>query len=242
MKKSMLIKIVLLLIFVVALSACSSEESNVAYGELDSASDEFEYTIISFDTFILEDLEEMADGATHIIRGEVLDQRVEWLNLTIPREVTEQQLAEEGLTEDEIAAELEGVIFEREPEIVTLSRIRVLEIFQGNHYVDDVIEIMQLGGEYGNERWIVDGEVELEVNSELVLFLVSWDMAGLPYSLLSHVQGVYYIPSELEDEYLIEAEDEHLSIELEGINEIDPVTITIEDLIEIAEENDLLDE
>ena len=66
-------------------------------------------------------------------------------------------------------------------------------------------------------------------------------MINQPYSLISHKQGAYHIP-ELEDyeENLIDFID--VEIELEGVSEMDPISITIEDLIEIAEINGLLDD
>jgi len=80
----------------------------------------------------------------------------------------------------------------------------------------------------------------MESGSKLVLFLVSWEMAGLPYSLISHMQGVYYVPDSLENEDNLAELD--WEIELENASELDPVTITIEDLIEIADDNGLLND
>jgi len=247
MKKNALIKIVMLLIFVVILSACSTNQSNLAYHNDDnSICNGIQETFISFDVVIYEDIEEMTDMATHIIRGEVLDQRTEWLDLNLSREEREQYLAELGLDDEEMEAKIydvrsDGTADELELELVTISRVRVLEVFQGDHNIGDVIEIMQIGGEYGYDRWTVEGAVEMETESELVLFLVSWEFAELPYALISHMQGVYYVPDELGDEESLAELDER-EIELESVSASDPVTITIEDLIEIAEDNDLLNE
>ena len=235
-----LIKILIPLVIVVALSACN-DETELNYDYSDRNIENYVYTFISFDVLIYEDIEDMSNKATHIIRGYILDRRFEWLDPSVPREITEQLLREQGLTEEEIDFELEGITFERDLELVTTYRIRVLEIFQGDHNINDVIEVSVLGGEYGSERWVVDDSLEIELNSELVLFLVSWGMINQPYSLISHVQGVYHIP-ELEDfeENLIDIID--VEIELEGVSEMDPISITIEDLIEIAEINGLLDD
>jgi len=214
--------------------------ASVHLGESESFEGEFEYTFISFDVLVLESVEELADEATHIVRGAVLEQRTEWLNFVFPREVLEQELKDQGLTAEEIAYELRGMVFEMEPELITISRVRVLEVFQGDHNVGDIIEIMQSGGEYGNERWVVEDALEIEVGVELVLFLFSWEFAGFPYSLISHMQGAYHVPEEIEVEgVLVDIGD--WEIELEGLSEFDPITLTIEDLIEISEENGLLD-
>jgi len=205
----------MLSIVVIGLSACSSDELNVASGS-ESADDEYEYTYtmtISLDVYIFEDIEDLADDATHIIRGEILDQRVEWLDMTLSREATEQILIEEGYLDGaEIEYRLQWYDFEPQMELVTISRIRVLETFQGDHDIDDVIEVFTVGGIYENQQWVLEDAVELEVGSELVLFLASWEFAGLPYALTSHIQSVYYIPNEIEAEYITEAVGEYLDL------------------------------
>jgi len=248
MKNKILVKIALLLIFSIFLVACDQNdligndhgENGYHQESLSDNPDEFVYTFISYDVHIRESTEELLDLATHLIRGRVLDQRSVWYNPTLTPEATTQLLSELGLTEDEIKTELENLTFEQEDELITISRIEVLEVFQGDHQVGDIIEVMQGGGEYGNERWIVEDRLDMELGSELILFLVSWEFAGFPYSLTSHIQGAYLVPPAIEhEEYLVEIEN--LDIELNPLSDADPITITIEDLIEIAEENDLLD-
>jgi len=215
------------------------------HAELYSNNGEVIETIISFDVVIFEEIEELADNATHIIRGEVLDKVVKWMDLNLSREEHEYRMVEQGLSEEEIEANIysvreDGTADELEIELVTITRVLVLEVFQGNHEVGDIIEIMQSGGEYGNERWIVEGSVDLEIGSELVLFLVSWEFAGLPYSLTSIIQSVYYIPHEIEHDNNI-IEFNNCEVVLESANEANPIEVSVGDLIEIAEENDLLD-
>lgn len=195
---------------------------------------EAEERIIAIDKNLWQNVEELTNRATDIIRGEVLEQRVEWKNLTLPREVVERLLAEEQLTEGEI----ETLTLAIEEELVTVSSIRILEVFQGNYNVGDVIEIMQLGGTDVDEDWTVEDALTLEVSSEFVLFLVSWKMIDQPYSMINHVQGAYRIPIELEvGDYLANLDD--WEVELKNVNELDPIIITVEDLIKIALENDL---
>ena len=209
--------------------------SKITYdSNLDSTYFEAKERIIAIDKNLWQNVEELTNRATDIIRGEVLEQRVEWQNLTLPREVVERLLAEEQLTEGEI----ETLTLAIEEELVTVSRIRILEVFQGNYNVGDVIEIMQLGGTDVAEDWIIEDALTLEVSSEFVLFLVSWEMIDQPYSMINHVQGAYQIPIELEEgDYLANLDDWY--VELKNVNELDPVIMTVEDLIKIALENDL---
>ena len=143
-----------------------------------------EERIVFVDAFLHEHIGVVGDiiyTATDVIQGEILEQRVEWLDLTFPREVIGQLLVEEGLIGAEDVALARGL------ELVTVSRIQISEIFYGNHQVGDIIEIMQLGGEYGSQLWIVNGAPALRVNSESILFLVSGDLIEQPYSMLVQV-------------------------------------------------------
>jgi len=211
--------------------------ANAPESELTSESDNLEEineVVISIDGALHESVEDLAEEASHIIRGEVLEQRAEWLNLAIPREVIERMLVDDYLTEDE----MEAATLAREPELVTISRIQVLEVFQGDHQVGDIIEVMQLGGEYGNDRWIVENAIELEVGLESILFLNEWEIIDQPFSLINYAQGAY---ASLfgRNERLKDFVDGTFS--LETISETDPILVRVGDLIRIAAENGLLD-
>ena len=149
MKKKILIRIFILLFAVIVLSACSNNGSVTNYHNNEIAIyNEIQEMFISFDVMIHEEVGEMTDMATHILRGEILDQRIKWMDLNLSREETEQYLAERGLNEEEIEAEIysvrsDGTTDELESELLTVSRVLVLEIFQGNHNVGDIIEIMR---------------------------------------------------------------------------------------------------
>ena len=62
MRKKILVKVTTLTLAAIILSACSAEEM----------------VEVSFDAFVFESVEEMTGWATHTIRGEVLDKRLEW--------------------------------------------------------------------------------------------------------------------------------------------------------------------
>ena len=251
MRKKMFI-ISILSVVIVLLTACSAggvdpiekqyevEPIENQY-EVEPTEAEVEKIEIHRDYFILGDVEEMADLATDIISGKVIDRRVEWVNLNPPRENVEEYMLNQGMSQEEIDFELYGIGFEPDFELMTVYRIQVLEVFQGNLVAGEIIEVMRRGGEYENQYWFVADATELVVDTELVLFLFSRRLTNNPFVLVSHIQGVYYVPSSLgEYEYLMEYDN--IELELEKASELDPVTVTIEDLINIAEENGLLEE
>jgi len=181
----------------------------------------------------------MADLATDIISGKVLDKRFEWVNVRTPRELVVEDMLNQGMSQEEIDYELYGFSFEPDYELMTIYRIQVLEVFQGILNVEEIIEVARQGGEYGNHYWFRADAIELVVDTEFVLFLFSWRLTNHPFVLVSHIQGAYYIPSSVEEyEYLVEYEN--LELELENASELDPVVLTIGDLVEITEEDRLL--
>jgi len=264
-KKIFLISVLIIVVFLVACSAGSEDVENrneieLAENEdvknqnkielvenedienqnkIESIESELEKIEIHGDFFILEDVAEMADLATDIISGKVLDRRVEWINLRWPRELVVEDMLNHGMSQEEIDYELYGVGFEPVYDLMTIYRIQVLEVFQGILSVGEIVEVMRRGGEYENQYWFMADAIELIVDTELILFLFSRRLTGNPFVLVSHIQGVYYIPSSLEEyEYLVEYEN--LELELENASELDPVVLTIGDLVEIADEDRLL--
>ena len=178
---------------------------------------------------VYRDVEELANEATHIIRGQVLGRRVEWVNTILPEEVIGWEMARlqaSGWTWDEIAEYLDEVIFHAPAQLYTIYWIRVLEAFYGHHSAGSVIEVRQLGGSLGHVRLRVEGATTLRSGSELVLFLRSWESTGLPYTLVNLSQGAYYFP-----------DDWALDTRLSSVNTANSLVITLEDLVRIAEAN-----
>ena len=248
MKKKMIIKLVIL-IGIITLAACSNDEpeSTESQSQEMDVVDAQSVVQISPTYFLLEDITEMAYLATHVTRGEILDVRTEWVDTSIPREVIVQDMLDEGMTQDEIDYELYGFDFESDFQLMTIYLIQVIETFQGDHIGGDIIEVMSLGGEYGDEIWYVENTIELMIGAEYILFLYTSGLVDQPYVLVSHVQGAYYVPDEvmLEDTDILDADTDDngldLELELAGASEQDPVTLTIEDLIEIADDNNLIE-
>jgi len=167
-----------------------------------------------------DNISQLSEFATHIVRGEILASRVERMNF-FHSEDPDEEIVEMY-------------------EVVTVYQLQILEEFQISHSVEYVIEVISSGGEYDNERWILEDGLNLEVGQQYILFLFSNEDIGFPFAFADPIQGAYHIP-----DFLVRYENlfdyENLHLELESVSERDRIPFTIEDLIEIARYNGLLD-
>ena len=175
-------------------------------------------TVVTGGAHVLYDnINDMSTRATDIIRGEILSERVEWINTVLPPQNEQEDI---------------GVLPEPYYLIHTVYSIEVLEVFQGNMIVGDVIEVKQIGGQIERVNLIDDSMLAFESGDDLVLFLVSFDFVeNMPSTLLSASQGVYHFSSER-----TEGADDPDS-ELESLNPDNTLTLTLGDLLDLQYEN-----
>ena len=260
MKKSYVLILISLSIFLTGCTATEQTNSNEIQPTTSQMSENDGVRLLSFFAPGYDTFEDMVDASVLIIRGRVLDERVENINVNITLEE-----AIEGRMEDYEAGlisresrdyqiehhykNLESFEPEYRPRI--FYRVEILEIFQGNYDVGDIIEIGQsmVWDEEGNPN--LEYSERYEVNVELVLFLR--DGGRLGYFTLHPHQTVYEVPADLDVEEDVEVilayveEFQPYYIEIDGtIIDLsgslpDPFEITLEMLREIAKENDLLD-
>ena len=147
----------------------------------------------------------LASYATDVVRVEVLDERVDWLNawLEPPQGIDPYEL-------------------------YTVHRIRVLDVFQGDAAIGDILEVRQIGGEQDDLRVINEDKVPLEVGDDLVLFLRASLIENLPSILLNPNQSAYYFTAENEA--------------LESVNPENDLVLTMEDLSQILEYDSIGDD
>ena len=111
-KKFKIVAMITGLLVFLSLAACSGQR-------------EINATFTSADYVAHLDVDELTLRATHIIRGEVLDSRVQMINTMLPPFDPDEDV-NSGY------------------EIHTVNRIRVVEVFQGRTEPGSVIEVMQL--------------------------------------------------------------------------------------------------
>ena len=207
------------------------------------------------DTPPVRDFEHLLTSATHVMRVEVLDshvereedpgfmprdQRVERFIAIWGDDEHTQRIIEEGSPPD-----IDDWLYRPEFRIITIYRVKVLEIFRelsvfhdSQIEVGEIIEVIRYGGLYGNEYWDFRGAT-LDIGIEYFLFLDRhWEHTHRFY--VGTLFGAHYVPKEIVEsgDYLVEYEDVTLKIESAGWRL--SFDFTIEDLIELAEENDLL--
>ena len=191
----------------------------------------------------------LADLSSHVFRGEVLSSRVEQFTMYQPREARVEWLEARGRPEESIhIARYYEVIRDPATFVMTIYQVEVSEVFRELDVfhdtqiaVGDIIEVARFGGAYGGHYYFVDGGFELEYGAEYVLFLERhWELPNFFYTL-SNLQGAHHVPNVIaSDEDLVEYGN--ISLELEAAADEDfGLILTVEDLIDIAEENGLLE-
>ncbi|MCL2400996.1 MAG: hypothetical protein FWC91_14800 [Defluviitaleaceae bacterium] len=177
--------------------------------------EEVVYVYISADYPVYSSLEDLTLLAMDIVRVEVLDERVEVINVLLPSPYNY-----EGQTSYDI---------------LTIHRLRVLEVFKGDTKPGDIIEIMQEGGKYGNVHVIHPYRILFAEGDDVVLFLanraIDFDI-HIPSVLLSPFQAAYNFTPSSTDARLRNASDE-----LESIFPYNDLILTLNDLARISESN-----
>jgi hypothetical protein len=156
-----------------------------------------------------ENVSNLSNAATDIVRAEVLDERVEKFNSLVG--------AEPG----------EGVY-----NLYTVYRIRVLETFQGGTEAGDIIEIRQLGGESEEEVVISEDEVPIGIGDNVVIFMRESIIEGNPAVFLNPQQSVYQV-----DSVLGNVIDGTISGTIESSHPGNHMSLSFDDLRQIQENN-----
>jgi len=158
---------------------------------------------------------------SEVIRGEVLDERTAWHN-------SMAAFHHEGALPNPIW----DLPDEYEP--VTLFRVRVLEVFQGEFEVGEIIEVMQVGGQIDNVHFMSYEFVPLTSGDDFVFFLASltW-MPPSPAVRMSSSQAVYRFP-DLGDGMRAFSADESLECVIQSSAAL---TLTFGDLMDLQIQN-----
>jgi hypothetical protein len=153
-------------------------------------------------------VESLFNRATDVVRVEVLDNgRYEMVNTRIP--------------------EPENPLWEPRFSIYTLHQVRVIEIFNGDLIINDIIDIGQYGGEMDGVRLITDAQIPFMEGDDLILFLTIYD--GIYHAeLLTPWYAIYHYPKENNImSFSADSEDNRV---LENVDERNQLTLTVGDL------------
>jgi len=171
--------------------------------------------MISGDFPTYDSIAHLTSVATYVIRGEVLDERVENLNVSIPPENEEQDT---------------GMYLESHYRIFTVYRIKVLEVFQGDTSTGDIIEVRLLGSQLDDDHLPSADHTYFTIGDNLVLFLQASALEHLPPFLVNPTQSTYRIVVPTEGLTALGVNEE-----LESISPKNDLTLTIGDLQQIAD-------
>ena len=146
----------------------------------------------SGDRIIFDDMDDMLSFVAglggfreYVVRVEVLDERVEWVNTALPSQAEgAYPFHPDGGYPDEYMPR-------------TIYRVQVLDVFKGEVEVGDILEVGQSGGQIDNVHFVADHAISLPLGGDLVLFLSipSW-MSNEDWSLgiMGGFQGAYRFP------------------------------------------------
>jgi len=207
---------VCLMLFVAACgSECqvnNEEHDAPAYNVGDASVDA---PMISGSYLVYDSIAHLASAATYVIRVEVLDERVENLDVLVSPESEEENT---------------GMNLESHYRIFTVYSIRVLEVFQGCVDAGDVIEVRLLGSPFDDNYLQSADHTYLTVGDDLVLFLQDSAVEHLPPFLVNPTQSTYRVAATTENAGIM---SENLHEKLESINPNNSLRLTMEELLNL---------
>ena len=132
------------------------------------AEDEYEMAIY-IEYLPFENIEEMGSASSDIVQLEILDERAEWVNVWVGLEDTPDRLYD----------------------VYTIHRARVLNVFQGDLEIGEIIEVRQMGGILDGTTLENPSMINFSYGDNVVLFLgeavTSHFVIMLPY------QAAYFV-------------------------------------------------
>ena len=126
---------------------------------------------IEFD--FLKDVEDIKSRSSDIVQLEILNKRAEWIN---PWEGFEGEKPDN---------------WQERYELYTIHRARVLNVFQGDSGIGEIIEVRQLGGSLDGANWTTPSTANFSYGDNVVLFLI--EVFSSLYGIMSPFQGSFIV-------------------------------------------------
>nr|WP_145405696.1 hypothetical protein [Paenibacillus xylanexedens] len=173
MTKNRLISLAVCVVVMLSSAACASvdkEASQVQPVTIYATQDSPHYNSI----------DSLSEKASAIVRGRVIDTRVEAINDMIISDSKDEQSNPGGdLPEAN--------------KIYTIYTIKVDEAYKGKYSTGDTLEVKQLGGKVGNTTLVAEESADITSEKDYVFFVATY--AQTPASLLNAIQGLYIYES-----------------------------------------------
>ncbi|WNS78725.1 hypothetical protein RRU94_01890 [Domibacillus sp. DTU_2020_1001157_1_SI_ALB_TIR_016] len=172
-------KPIIFLLFVLncLLAACSEADSK----EMEKANLVVDYSLDYPRYTTQTELEQASDL---IVEGNVLDSKVESVNISLPNDSNDPR-------ENPTLGAKEEVPEEENEFVYTISKVEVTQVYKGdNVQVGDVIEVKQLGGKLDGVTYTEENANPIKPKNEYIVFLAAFPNE-IPYSLVNPEQGSY---------------------------------------------------
>jgi len=247
--KNIITNLIYILGFLIVLTSCHNTDMYV----VSELSNEHEEGIVamtsSSDWRLFNNVEELSEISSHVVRAVVLDYRVESRDLSIPVEASIERARRRGIEfDDDIITALREA--PQRNTIITIYRLEIIESFKGGLEAGEIIEMMQEGGVLDGSQsyeWIVHNGIEMRVgvsknydsiplqyDEDLIFFLYLWEYMDFPYIIVNPFQGAYRFVDSIPNDLI-----RGMNIELKNAHphSRSNFTITVQDLMNIAEAN-----
>ena len=126
-------------------------------------------------------IDALYEKADFVIKGKVLDSRVEWMSHVI--EPTAEEKSDPILNPD-------GEI-DDDKMITTIYTVEINVVYKGS--LGKTIEVLQLGGETDTAKYSYEGASEITINKEYILFLSESTLYENAAWLLNNAQALYKV-------------------------------------------------
>jgi len=132
--------------------------------------------VVSQDFPHYKSIDSLAERADAIIKGKVVNTRVEAINDRVISESTNEELNPGGNPPVE-------------KNIYTIYTIEIEEAYKGNYKPGDTLDFKELGGTVGNTTFVAEEKVDISNEYDYIFFLATYD--NTPASLLNSIQSLY---------------------------------------------------
>ncbi|MCI2257016.1 hypothetical protein L2D08_22065 [Domibacillus sp. PGB-M46] len=127
---------------------------------------------------------ELEQASDLIVEGNVLDSKVESVNISLPNDSNDLRENPTLGTEKEVREEETEFLY-------TISQVKVAQVYKGdNVQIGDVVEVKQLSGGSDGVTYTEENSNPIKPKNEYIMFLATFPNE-IPYSLVNPEQGSY---------------------------------------------------